>query len=134
MKKTQILIITSAFTLLLGLFGGYLLGITNSANNFGMHRGMMQHTDHSSAQSHGGGMGMGMGSMMLNTQGDTNSYEQAWLARMMMHHQGAVVMSQKLLNRSERPELRGFAENIITTQSEEIDTMQNWLDAWYENE
>lgn len=134
MKNTQTLIITSALTLLLGLLGGYLLGITNNSNAFKMHRGMTQHTDSESSQFHGGGMGMGMGSMMLGSQADTETYEQMWLAQMIIHHQGAVVSSEALLNRTERPELREFAENIIRTQSQEIDTMQGWLDTWYDNE
>lgn len=94
----------------------------------------MQHANNEPSQFYGSGMGMGMGGMMFGTQADTRTYEQKWLAQMIMHHQGAVVMSEALLNRTERPQLREFAENIINTQSREIDTMQGWLDTWYENE
>jgi uncharacterized protein (DUF305 family) len=132
MKNIQTLIITSVLTLLIGLLGGYLLGVTNNTNAFHGHDGMMQHSNNEASQFHGSGMGMG--SMMLGSGADTKTYEQRWLAQMIVHHQGAVVSSEALLNRTERPELREFAENIINTQSREIDTMQGWLDTWYENE
>lgn len=58
-------------------------------------------------------------------------YEKAFLEEMIVHHQGALDMSNQLLQKTERPELVKFANDIIDLQSAEIFMMQNWLNSWY---
>ena len=59
--------------------------------------------------------------------------DQAFLEDMIMHHMGAVMMSQRLANFGlvEHPEVRPFAQNIADTQRQEIWQMQAWLRDWY---
>jgi uncharacterized protein (DUF305 family) len=50
---------------------------------------------------------------------------------MIPHHQGAIVMAQDALNKSQRPEIKRLAQNIITSQQREIDQMKQWRTQWY---
>ncbi|TVP62046.1 MAG: DUF305 domain-containing protein [Nodularia sp. (in: Bacteria)] len=51
---------------------------------------------------------------------------------MIPHHEGAVVMAQDALQKSQRPEMKELAEEIIQTQETEINQMKQWRQAWYE--
>ena len=68
---------------------------------------------------------------MAQLQGD--ALDRAFLEDMVMHHEGAVMMSQMLLNRNlvEHQAVRPFAEAIATTQQQEISQMQTWLKSWF---
>ena len=54
-----------------------------------------------------------------------------YMVRMIPHHREAVESAQTLLERTDRAEMRSFAETIITTQTREIEQMESWLEAWY---
>jgi len=56
--------------------------------------------------------------------------EPAYLAEMVAHHREAVAAAGELA-RSDRPEMREFADSIATTQSAQIDQMTSWLTEWY---
>jgi uncharacterized protein (DUF305 family) len=58
-------------------------------------------------------------------------FDAQFIDGMIVHHEGAVVMAEEALERSERAELRAMAEEIIAAQGPEIEQMQNWRDAWY---
>ncbi|MBF2075679.1 MAG: DUF305 domain-containing protein [Synechococcales cyanobacterium C42_A2020_086] len=66
-----------------------------------------------------------------NLQGD--ALDQTFLEDMVVHHMGAVMMSQMLLNRNlvEHEPVRPFAQEIATTQRQEIIQMQTWLQDWF---
>lgn len=68
---------------------------------------------------------------LTQLQGD--DLDRAFLEGMVMHHMGAVMMSQMLLNRNlvEHQPVRPFAEAIATTQQQEISQMQTWLRNWF---
>lgn len=51
-------------------------------------------------------------------------YEIAWLESMIDHHDDALHMSERVLERAEHEELRTLAENIIAAQSAEIAMME----------
>ena len=70
---------------------------------------------------------MGPGSIMRSTW---VADEPAYLAEMVAHHREAVAAAGELA-RSDRPEMREFAESIVTTQSAQIDQMTSWLTEWY---
>lgn len=57
--------------------------------------------------------------------------EKAFLELMIEHHQGAVDMSQLVLD-APHPEVQAFAQDIIDAQEAEIVQMQAWLAEWYE--
>lgn len=50
---------------------------------------------------------------------------------MIIHHQGAVAMANEVLQKATHPELKSFAEAIISAQTQEISDMQTWRSAWY---
>ncbi|MBU6228323.1 MAG: DUF305 domain-containing protein [Cyanobacteria bacterium REEB459] len=73
------------------------------------------------AQGHHGGM---MPMMQVN-----NEFE--FLSLMIPHHQEAIDTAQRVLEFSDRPEMREFAQAIITVQTAEIKQMETWLGEWY---
>lgn len=60
-----------------------------------------------------------------------DQFDQRFLMAMIPHHEGALVMAQQVLEKSDRPELREVAEDILTSQQQEIDQMEQWLQEWY---
>lgn len=83
-----------------------------------------------------GGMGMmHMGSM----EGDTAvlasvsdaDFDREFLEQMIPHHEMAIMMAGMLQSSTERSEMKQLADNIITSQSREIDMMRGWLESWY---
>lgn len=66
-----------------------------------------------------------------NLRGD--ALDRAFLEDMIMHHMGAVMMSQMLLNRDlvQHQPVRPFAQEIATSQRQEIGQMRSWLRSWF---
>ncbi|MBW4650348.1 MAG: DUF305 domain-containing protein [Kastovskya adunca ATA6-11-RM4] len=46
------------------------------------------------------------------------------------HHEGAVVMAEDALSKSQRPEIKELARNIIASQQREIEQMKQWRQSW----
>jgi uncharacterized protein (DUF305 family) len=77
---------------------------------------------------------MGMGNMMgmnmatdlktLETSNDSD-FDKEFLAEMIPHHKMALMMSNMIVD-SDRPEMRKLAQNILRSQSQEIDQMRGW--------
>jgi uncharacterized protein (DUF305 family) len=80
----------------------------------------------SGGMNHGGMMNHGMDI----GPADAN-YDLRFIDSMVPHHQGALIMAQEVLQKSKRPELIKFAQNIITEQKKEIAQMQQWRKQWY---
>ena len=59
-----------------------------------------------------------------------SSSEAEYLVEMIPHHEEAVRSATELA-RSPRAAMREFGEDIVRTQSAQIDQMREWLDAWY---
>ncbi len=76
------------------------------------------------------GMDMDMGDMSVSTD-ESISFDQRFLQAMISHHEGAVDMAEEALEMSEREEIRTLANNIIATQTAEIEQMRAWLAEWY---
>ncbi len=68
---------------------------------------------------------------LKNLRGD--ALDRAFLEDMIMHHMGAVMMSQMLLNRNlvQHQPVRPFAQQIATSQRQEIGQMRAWLRNWF---
>jgi uncharacterized protein (DUF305 family) len=74
------------------------------------------------------GQGMsGMGDLSMGAVTD----EFDFLTKMIPHHEEAVASARRLLAGTQRPEMVALANNIITTQTHEIDQMRAWLAQWY---
>lgn len=58
-------------------------------------------------------------------------FDLRFLNAMIPHHEGAIVMARDALSKSQRPEIKQLANNIITSQQAEIDQMQQWRKSWY---
>ena len=77
--------------------------------------------------------GASMGGMMMDMtagmKGKTGTdLEKVFLEEMIVHHQGAVDMATLLLqDKTIKPELKVFANKIISAQNPEIEQMKLWL-------
>lgn len=82
-----------------------------------------------------GGMGpMHMGGM----EGDVNvlrevsvtEFDREFIEQMIPHHEMAIMMANMLASATERDEMKQLADNILTSQSREIEMMHSWLNSW----
>lgn len=61
----------------------------------------------------------------------TAQFETRFMTRMIDHHAMAIMMGEVRLEEAVHDELRSMCEDIITSQSQEIEMMQAWLADWY---
>ncbi|MBP7741288.1 MAG: DUF305 domain-containing protein [Candidatus Pacebacteria bacterium] len=71
----------------------------------------------------------GMMSSLSGKEGD--ELDKAFLAEMIVHHEGAVDMAKAVLAKGKHPELQKMATDIIEAQTKEIAQMKEWQTAWY---
>lgn len=64
-------------------------------------------------------------------QQGTAKFEIRFLEGMIDHHHMAVMMSELCDGRTIHGELQGLCEQIVSTQTAEIEQMQSWLMQWY---
>jgi len=86
-----------------------------------------------------GGFGMGMmmgGDHMMAVEGDleglasAEDFDLEFIRQMIPHHEMAIMMASMLAAGSEREEMQMLADQIITSQSSEIDMMRSWYATW----
>lgn len=58
-------------------------------------------------------------------------FDREFIKEMIPHHEMAVTMAQMLQSGTAHEEMKQLADNIITSQSKEIEMMRGWLKAWY---
>lgn len=58
-------------------------------------------------------------------------YEVRFMTDMIDHHMMAVEMAEICLSNAVHPELLAMCQDIIAAQTQEIQTMQSWLQDWY---
>ena len=61
----------------------------------------------------------------------TAKFEIKFMEGMMDHHAMAVMMAEMCTMQAVHPELIALCQNIIASQSAEIEVMQTWLQDWY---
>ena len=73
-----------------------------------------------------------MGDMMAELTGKTgDEFDKAFLAEMIVHHEGAVDMAEAALTSAKHTEIKKMAEAIISAQTTEIEQMKGWQKSWY---
>jgi uncharacterized protein (DUF305 family) len=94
-------------------------GVPSSSSSMG---GMIGH----------GGMGIHMGGMEgdLEALKSANDFDLEFISQMIPHHEMAVMMARMLAVSTNRAEMKTLADNIITSQSQEIEIMRNWYREW----
>jgi uncharacterized protein (DUF305 family) len=60
-------------------------------------------------------------------------FEIHFMETMVMHHRQAVAMGAEIAARAFHRELRVLGQNVVRTQSMEIEKMERWLCRWYRN-
>ncbi|HEY9623284.1 MAG TPA: DUF305 domain-containing protein [Crinalium sp.] len=72
-------------------------------------------------------------SMMMN--GDLGAaddqFDLRFINAMIPHHEGAIEMAGQALEKSDRPEIIKLAQDIIDSQQQEVEQMQQWRQNWY---
>ena len=74
--------------------------------------------------------GMTMSGMMTSedmaalSQATGAEFDSMWLQMMIDHHEGAIVMAEQVKAQSDNPEVTALADQVITAQKHEIDTMK----------
>lgn len=115
--------------LLVGLGIGYSWGNnsmpTPQPNMHMMPGGMMMNNSEM-------GMGSAMDNMMSGLSGlSGDAFDKAFLAQMIIHHEGAVAMAEAALKDAKHQEIKTMANDIISAQTREINQMKTWLQTWY---
>jgi uncharacterized protein (DUF305 family) len=77
-----------------------------------------------------GMMGM-MGDMDTLKNAKDAAFDKQFTTMMIQHHQQAVNMAHLIPGKTQRPELVELGQNIIKTQSSEIQQMQSWQKEWF---
>ncbi|MGE0201555.1 MAG: DUF305 domain-containing protein [Candidatus Melainabacteria bacterium] len=58
-------------------------------------------------------------------------YDERFIDMMIPHHEGAVTMAKDAMQKSQRPEIKAMAQNIIDSQQKEIEKLKTWRKEWY---
>jgi len=58
------------------------------------------------------------------------AFDRMFVDMMIPHHEGAVTMAKDALAKSQRPEIRTLAQQIIDAQQREIEMMKRWTEEW----
>ncbi|MCG6134549.1 MAG: DUF305 domain-containing protein [Nostoc sp. LLA-1] len=117
-----------SFVALTSVSGGALTACSpnNTAENPTPNTTATETTDHQ--HMHHGGMNHAMDLGPADA-----SYDLRFIDGMILHHQGAIDMAKEAQEKSQRPEMKQLAEEIITAQNQEIAQMREWRAAWYPN-
>ncbi|NEQ27465.1 MAG: DUF305 domain-containing protein, partial [Microcoleus sp. SIO2G3] len=91
--------------------------------------------DHS-AMNHGSDApesGMDHGAMSMDLGPKNETFDLRFVDGMIPHHEGAVAMAQDAIEKSNRPEIKQLAQEIIDAQEREISQLKQWRQSWYAN-
>ncbi len=74
---------------------------------------------------------------MMQMMGVNNNYmnsgdvDKQFIEQMIPHHESAIAMAKLALQKTKHDEIKTLANNIITSQTAEINTMKQWYKDWY---
>ncbi len=125
-----------AFTILaIASFGGILTACSNATQSDSNLSQNQSQTPNASPTDTGGMKGMDHSGMNHNMAMDLGSadanYDLRFIDAMTPHHQGAVEMAKEAQQKSQRPEIKKLAADIIKAQNQEIAQLKQWRKAWY---
>jgi uncharacterized protein (DUF305 family) len=66
----------------------------------------------------------------METLKNAKDFDVEFAKQMIPHHEMAVMMAQMLQASTNRSEMKTLAQNIITSQNQEIELMRSWIKAW----
>ena len=94
------------------------------------------HSQHDMSNMNGHDMskmpGMNSNMQMTSAPGAAEQpFDLQFIDTMIHHHEGAIQMANMVLGKSQRPELKQFAQKIIDDQTKEIAQMKQWRERWY---
>ena len=111
------------------------------ADDDGHDHSMTTHTDSAAGHSvqppggSGGSMDERMSAMnaeMVQHLGPADAeYDHRFIDMMIPHHEGAIMMAKDALQKSQRPEIKKLAQEIIDAQEKEIAQLKSWGEQWY---
>ncbi len=58
-------------------------------------------------------------------------FDKAFIDDMIPHHESAIAMAEVAREKTDDPEIRAIAEDIVTAQEREIAQMEEWREEWY---
>ena len=136
MKATSVLII--GFVVSMGLFAAACQNTATNNTTANTNTNMAGH-DMSNMNHNVSNMNHDMSNMsghdMMNMNSDPGAadapYDLQYLDSMIHHHNGAIMMAKMVLGKTERSELKAFAQKVIDDQSKEIDYMKQLREQWY---
>lgn len=74
---------------------------------------------------------MSMNAMTADLENKTgDEFDQAFIASMIIHHEGAVEMAKLSVKNAKHQEIKTLSENIISAQDKEISEMKQWQSDW----
>lgn len=59
-----------------------------------------------------------------------DDFDKAFIAEMIVHHQGAIDMARLIPERAKHDELKELGEDILSAQTSEIEQMRSWQKEW----
>ena len=74
-----------------------------------------------------------MNNMAMDLGSADANFDLRFIDGMMPHHQGAIVMAKEAQQKSQRPEIKKLADEIVMAQTKEIAELQTWRKQWYPN-
>lgn len=76
-------------------------------------------------------MNMSMDDMTAGLKNKTgDDFDRAFLSGMIVHHQGAITMSELAEKNAKHEEVKQLSRDIISAQNEEITQMRQWQTDW----
>lgn len=102
--------------------------ITDQTREINEMTGWLQQWYNATPQS---GMNMGTSDMAKLESLTGDAFDQEFMIQMRVHHQNALEMARLVPERATHAELKTLGENIIRTQTAEIQQFETWLKSWY---
>lgn len=107
-----------------GAMGGGMRGLMRGVGTMMGSRGAPEGMPGIGRMGSGAGHGAGMGAFAADA-------DRWFIEEMIPHHEDAVIMADLALVQAEHAELKALAQQITSTQSQEIAQMRSWYQAWY---